>query len=172
MKINDKHIDSSSAMLRKVRIKEVGDTDFLVGEHADKTLVETTNERMIEEGKRQAVMEPLLLEMTRASLATESFSTTASSTGRRPRCRPGRDLGEEPHHLHGLKENVIMGRLVPAVHRDAHVSRHRRADRRARGSPRGRRAGGSESSSARRPVVAAPIDEPIDAGDEAPELVS
>jgi DNA-directed RNA polymerase subunit beta' len=100
-------------MLRKVRIKEVGDTDFLVGEHVDKTVVEQTNERMLTEGRRPATIEPLLLGITKASLSTESF-ISAASFQETTKVLTEAAIWGKTDHLHGLKENVIMGRLVPA----------------------------------------------------------
>jgi DNA-directed RNA polymerase subunit beta' len=114
VKINDKHIEIIvRQMLRKVRVKEVGDTDFLVGEHVDKTVVEQENERMVEEGKRTATIEPLLLGITKASLSTESF-ISAASFQETTKVLTEAAIWGKTDHLHGLKENVIMGRLVPA----------------------------------------------------------
>src|SRR5690606_33161187 len=79
VKINDKHIETIvRQMLRRVRIKEAGDTDFLVGEQVEKTTFEAVNERMRAEGKQEATAEPLLLGITKASLSTESFISAAS----------------------------------------------------------------------------------------------
>jgi DNA-directed RNA polymerase subunit beta' len=95
VRINDKHIEVIvRQMLRRVRVKEVGDTDFLVSEHVEKVVFETVNQRMLDEGKQPAVAEPLLLGITKASLSTESFISAASfqdsppsRSSRRPRSR-------------------------------------------------------------------------------------
>jgi DNA-directed RNA polymerase subunit beta' len=167
VKINDKHIEIIvRQMLRKVRIKEVGDTDFLVGEHVDKTVVESTNERMAEEGKRQAVMEPLLLGITKASLSTESF-ISAASFQETTKVLTEAAIWGKTDHLHGLKENVIMGRLVPAgtgmpMYRGIGVQID---------APEGllEDIEPEEVPIERpRPVVAAPVEEPLEVADEAP----
>ena len=114
VKINDKHIEIIvRQMLRKVRIKDVGDTEFLVGEHVDKRGVERRTQRMAEEGKRAATWEPLLLGITKASLSTESF-ISAASFQETTKVLTEAAIWGKTDHLHGLKENVIMGRLVPA----------------------------------------------------------
>jgi len=114
VKINDKHIETIiRQMLRKVRVKNVGDTDFLVGEHVDKLLFRRENERMRAEGKDEAVMEPLLLGITKASLSTESF-ISAASFQETTKVLTEAAIWGKTDELHGLKENVIMGRLIPA----------------------------------------------------------
>jgi DNA-directed RNA polymerase subunit beta' len=114
VKINDKHIEAIvRQMLRRVRVREVGDTDFLVGEQVEKTVFEETNERMLAEGKQPALAEPLLLGITKASLSTESF-ISAASFQETTKVLTEAAIWGKTDHLHGLKENVIMGRLVPA----------------------------------------------------------
>jgi DNA-directed RNA polymerase subunit beta' len=114
VKINDKHIEVIvRQMLRKVRITDAGDTDFLLGEHADKTTFLEVNERMIEEGNQPAVAEPQLLGITKASLSTESF-ISAASFQETTKVLTEAAIWGKVDHLRGLKENVIMGRLIPA----------------------------------------------------------
>ena len=114
VKINDKHIEIIvRQMLRKVRVKDVGDSEFLVGEHVDKTVVEQGNERLRAEGKREATFEALLLGITKASLSTESF-ISAASFQETTKVLTEAAIWGKTDNLHGLKENVIMGRLVPA----------------------------------------------------------
>ena len=114
VRINDKHIETIvRQMLRRVRVKDVGDTDFLVGEQVEKIHFERTNEQMLEEGKQPAVAEPLLLGITKASLSTESF-ISAASFQETTKVLTEASMWGKVDHLRGLKENVIMGRLVPA----------------------------------------------------------
>jgi DNA-directed RNA polymerase subunit beta' len=114
VKINDKHIETIvRQMLRRVRVKEVGDTDFLVGEQVEKGVFDAANERMAAEGKQPAVSEPLLLGITKASLSTESF-ISAASFQETTKVLTEAAIWGKTDHLHGLKENVIMGRLIPA----------------------------------------------------------
>ena len=114
VKINDKHIEVIvRQMLRRVRVKEVGDTDFLVGEQVERVVGEAVNRRMVEEGKQPAVFEPLLLGITKASLSTESF-ISAASFQETTKVLTEAAIWGKTDHLNGLKENVIMGRLIPA----------------------------------------------------------
>ncbi len=114
VKINDKHIEIIiRQMMRKLRVKEVGDTDFLIGEQVDKVEFEAANVRMKAEGKQLAEAEPLLLGITKASLSTESWISAASFQETTKVLTEGSIWGKTDH-LHGLKENVIMGRLIPA----------------------------------------------------------
>ncbi len=114
VRINDKHIEVIvRQMLRRVRIKEVGDTDFLVGDQVEKWRFDEENARVLTKGGEPAIAEPLLLGITKASLSTESFISAASFQ------ETTRVLTEAAIHgrvdrLVGLKENVIMGRLIPA----------------------------------------------------------
>ena len=114
VKINDKHIEVIvRQMMRKVRVNDVGDTDFLVGEHVDRVCFEETNQRMDAAGKERATAEPLLLGITKASLSTESF-ISAASFQETTKVLTEAAIWGKTDSLHGLKENVIMGRLVPA----------------------------------------------------------
>jgi DNA-directed RNA polymerase subunit beta' len=114
VKINDKHIETIvRQMLRKVRIKDPGDTDFLVGEHVDKPNFLAVNEQMAEEGKQLATGEPQLLGITKASLSTESF-ISAASFQETTKVLTEAAIWGKTDTLRGLKENVIMGRLIPA----------------------------------------------------------
>ena len=114
VKINDKHIEVIvRQMLRRVRIKEVGDTDFLIGEQVEKFIFDEVNHSVIENGGRPAIGEPLLLGITKASLSTESF-ISAASFQETTKVLTEAALAGKVDFLRGLKENVIMGRLIPA----------------------------------------------------------
>jgi DNA-directed RNA polymerase subunit beta' len=114
VRINDKHIEVIvRQMLRRIRVTEVGDTDFLVGEQVEKVVFEETNRRMIEAGKEPAIAEPLLLGITKASLSTGSF-ISAASFQETTKVLTEASMWGKVDHLRGLKENVIMGRLIPA----------------------------------------------------------
>jgi DNA-directed RNA polymerase subunit beta' len=114
VKINDKHIEVIvRQMLRRVKIKEVGDTNFLVDEQVEKFVFEEENERVIAQGGRPAIGEPLLLGITKASLSTESF-ISASAFQETTKVLTEAAICGKVDHLRGLKENVIMGRLIPA----------------------------------------------------------
>ncbi|MBX3290275.1 MAG: DNA-directed RNA polymerase subunit beta' [Acidobacteria bacterium] len=112
--INDKHIEVIvRQMLRWVKIKEVGDTDFLMEEQVDRFRYEDENRRVAEEGGKTAVGEPLLLGITKASLSTDSF-ISAASFQETTRVLTEAAISGRVDYLRGLKENVIMGRLIPA----------------------------------------------------------
>ncbi len=114
VKINDKHIEVIiRQMLRKVEIVDTGGTVFLRGEQMDRARVLEANERMTKDGKLPAIVDPILLGITKASLATESFISAASfqETTRVLTEAAVRGLKDD---LRGLKENVIVGRLIPA----------------------------------------------------------
>ena len=114
VRINDKHIEVIvRQMLRRVKIKEVGDTDFLIGEEVEKQIFEDVNEKALAEGGKPAIADPLLLGITKASLTTESF-ISAASFQETTRVLTDASVTGKVDHLRGLKENVIMGRLVPA----------------------------------------------------------
>ncbi len=114
VKINDKHIETIvRQMLRRVRVSDVGDTEFLVDEQVEKWLFEEENEKAMNAGKRPAVGEPLLLGITKASLSTESF-ISASSFQETTKVLTEAAVSGKVDYLRGLKENVIMGRLIPA----------------------------------------------------------
>jgi DNA-directed RNA polymerase subunit beta' len=112
--INDKHIEVIvRQMLRRVRIKEVGDTSFLVDEQVEKYVFERENARVMERGGQPAVAEPMLLGITKASLSTESF-ISASSFQETTKVLTEAAICGKTDDLTGIKENVIMGRLIPA----------------------------------------------------------
>nr|WP_330165371.1 DNA-directed RNA polymerase subunit beta' [Methylomonas sp. LL1] len=114
VKINDKHIEAIiRQMLRKVEITASGETDFVKGEQVERTLMNAVNEQAEKEGKIPASYESLLLGITKASLATESFISAASfqETTRVLTDAAVRGISDG---LNGLKENVIVGRLIPA----------------------------------------------------------
>jgi DNA-directed RNA polymerase subunit beta' len=114
VKINDKHIEVIvRQMLRRVIIKEVGDSNFLVGEHVERHLFEEENDRLKAQGKQPATAEPLLLGVTKASLSTESF-ISAASFQETTKVLTQAAISGKTDHLRGLKENVILGRLIPA----------------------------------------------------------
>jgi len=112
--INDKHIEVIvRQMLRWVRIKEVGDTEFLLEEQVDRFRFQDENERVIGAEGQTSVAEPLLLGITKASLSTESF-ISAASFQETTRVLTEAAISGRVDYLRGLKENVIMGRLIPA----------------------------------------------------------
>jgi DNA-directed RNA polymerase subunit beta' len=114
VKINDKHIEVIiRQMLRKIEIVEIGDTPFLRGEQMDRARVLDANDKVTKEGKLPAIADPILLGITKASLATESFISAASfqETTRVLTEAAVRGMKDD---LRGLKENVIVGRLIPA----------------------------------------------------------
>ena len=114
VRINDKHIEVIvRQMLRRVRIKEVGDTEFLVGDQIEKWRFEQENGRVLDEKGDPAIAEPLLLGITKASLSTESF-ISAASFQETTKVLTEASIHGKVDHLVGLKENVIMGRLIPA----------------------------------------------------------
>ena len=114
VKNNDKHIEAIvRQMLKRVRIKDPGDTILLVGEAIEKHIFFEENERVIEQGGRPASAEPLLLGITRASLSTDSWLSAASFQETTRVLTEAACEGKEDY-LRGLKENVIMGRLIPA----------------------------------------------------------
>ena len=129
VKINDKHIEVIiRQMLRKVEVAHTGDTALLRGEQLDRARVSDVNERIAEQGKIEARIEPVLLGITKASLATESFISAASfqETTRVLTEAAVRGLKDD---LRGLKENVIVGRLIPAgTGSFYHQRRRRRSD--------------------------------------------
>ncbi len=114
VKINDKHIEVIvRQMLKRVKIKESGDTLNIEGEFVDKYSFNESNERVVSEGGRPAVAEPFLLGITKASLNTESF-LSAASFQETTRVLTEASVEGKIDHLTGLKENVLMGRLIPA----------------------------------------------------------
>ena len=114
VKINDKHIEVIvRQMLRRIRVTDVGDTTFLVDEQVEKHIFEEENERVLEKNGVAAKGEPLLLGITKASLSTESF-ISASSFQETTKVLTEAAIQGKIDYLRGLKENVIMGRLIPA----------------------------------------------------------
>ena len=112
--INDKHIEVIvRQMLQKVDIVDPGDTDFLAGEQVDQTELEAANEIMRADGKKPAVGTPVLLGITKASLQTRSF-ISAASFQETTRVLTEAAVNGKVDTLEGLKENVIVGRLIPA----------------------------------------------------------
>ena len=114
VKINDKHIEVIvRQMLRKVKIVDPGDTTFLPDENVLKYVFEEENRKVIAQGKRHAKGEPVLLGITRAALTTDSW-ISAASFQETTRVLTDASISGRVDYLHGLKENVIMGRLIPA----------------------------------------------------------
>ena len=112
--INDKHIEVIvRQMMRWVKVEDVGDTEFLVDEQVDKVRFTEENERIIADNGRPATGRPLLLGITKASLSTESF-ISAASFQETTRVLTEASISGKVDHLRGLKENVTMGRLIPA----------------------------------------------------------
>ncbi len=114
VRINDKHIEVIvRQMLRRVKVKDPGDSTMLVGDQIEKGRFEDLNNGLLEDGKRPVIAEPMLLGITKASLATESFISAASFQETTKVLTEAAVYGWTDH-LRGLKENVIMGRLIPA----------------------------------------------------------
>ncbi len=114
VKINDKHIEVViRQMLRRVKIREVGDTDFLVDEVVEKHRFDEVNRQILAMGGIPSKAESLLLGITKASLSTESF-LSAASFQETTRVLTEAAINGSIDHLRGCKENVIMGRLIPA----------------------------------------------------------
>jgi DNA-directed RNA polymerase subunit beta' len=114
VKINDKHIETIvRQMLRRVQIKEVGDTNFLADDQVDRIAFEVENNKVLAEGGQPAIGEPIMLGITKASLSTESF-ISAASFQETTKVLTQASIQGKVDSLRGLKENVIMGRLIPA----------------------------------------------------------
>jgi DNA-directed RNA polymerase subunit beta' len=112
--INDKHIEViARQMMRWVKIEDVGDTEFLIDEQVDKFRFLEENERVISESSKPATAQPLLLGITKASLSTDSF-ISAASFQETTRVLTEASISGKVDYLRGLKENVTMGRLIPA----------------------------------------------------------
>ncbi len=112
--INDKHIEVIvRQMMRWVKVEEVGDTEFLIEEQVDKFRFQEENERVLATGNAPAKGRPLLLGITKASLSTDSF-ISAASFQETTRVLTEASISGKVDHLRGLKENVTMGRLIPA----------------------------------------------------------
>ena len=133
VKINDKHIEVIvRQMLRKVTIKEGGDTRFLTGEQLELARVQEENEVILGNGKMPATFERDLLGITKASLSTESF-ISAASFQETTRVLTDAAVTGKQDDLRGLKENVIVGRLIPAGTGLAYHNERRRKRREANG---------------------------------------
>jgi DNA-directed RNA polymerase subunit beta' len=132
--INDKHIEVIvRQMLRWVKISDVGDTDFLLDEQVDRFRFTDENERIVGVDGEPAKAEPLLLGITKASLSTDSF-ISAASFQETTRVLTEAAISGRVDYLRGLKENVIMGRLIPAgtgmeYYRNVRVERDTTAER-------------------------------------------
>jgi DNA-directed RNA polymerase subunit beta' len=114
VEINDKHIEVIvRQMLRKVKITDPGDTEFLWGEQVEKQTFQEVNQKAVAEGRRPAEASPVLLGITKAALETESFISAASFQDTTRVLTKAATLGMVDQ-LRGFKENVIMGRLIPA----------------------------------------------------------
>ena len=114
VKINDKHIEVIvRQMLRRVKIKEVGNTRFLADDSVERWQFDEENQKVLSEGGSPAVGEPLMLGITKASLSTESF-ISAASFQETTKVLTQASIEGKVDCLRGLKENVIMGRLIPA----------------------------------------------------------
>ena len=129
VKINDKHIEVIvRQMLRRVRITDKGDTTFIPGEELERAEVLTTNESVLAEEKKPAKFEYVLKGITKASLATDSFISAASFQETTRVLTEAAILGKRDE-LRGLKENVIVGRLIPAGSGMAHHLNRKEAAR-------------------------------------------
>ena len=114
MKISDKHIEVIiRQMLRRVHITDAGDTHFITGEQVERADVMIANEQAIAEGKEPARFDNVLLGITKASLSTDSFISAASFQETTRVLTEAAIMGKRDD-LRGLKENVIVGRLIPA----------------------------------------------------------
>jgi DNA-directed RNA polymerase subunit beta' len=112
--ISDKHIELIvRQMTRRIGVQEPGDTSFLPGERADAKVFRDTNRRMVEDGKKPAEGRPELMGITKASLATESW-LSAASFQETTRVLTEAAIDGKGDNLIGLKENIIIGKLIPA----------------------------------------------------------
>jgi len=115
VEIHDKHIELIvRQMLKKVRVESAGDTDLLPGQLVDRVALERENARVKKEKKERATFEPLILGITKASLATESF-LSAASFQETTKVLTDASIEGKVDRLLGLKENVIIGKLIPAA---------------------------------------------------------
>ena len=114
VRINDKHIEVIvRQMLRRVQITSAGESKFMLGEQVEWWKFEDERDRLINEGLTPAVAEPMLLGVTKASLSTESF-ISAASFQETTKVLTNAAMAGKVDELSGLKENVIMGRLISA----------------------------------------------------------
>jgi DNA-directed RNA polymerase subunit beta' len=115
VEIHDKHIELIvRQMLKKVRVEAAGDTELLPGQLVDRVVLERENARVKKEKGEQATFEPIILGITKASLATESF-LSAASFQETPKVLTDAAIEGKVDRLNGLKENVIIGKLIPAA---------------------------------------------------------
>ena len=127
VRINDKHIEIIvRQMMRRVKVVDAGSTDLIVEEQVDRKRFEEVNKEMMAKGGKPAIAEPLILGVTKASLSTESFISAASFQETTKVLTDASIAGTEDY-LRGLKENVIMGRIIPAgtgvpVYKDVSIS--------------------------------------------------
>jgi DNA-directed RNA polymerase subunit beta' len=128
VQINDKHIEIIvRQMLKNVRITDAGDTEFLIGDKIEKTTFRKANDAVLKKKKKPAAAEPMLQGITKASLTTDSFISAASFQETTRVLTEAATMGREDS-LMGLKENIIMGHLIPAgtgidIHRDIDLDR-------------------------------------------------
>ncbi len=114
VRINDKHIEVIvRQMMRRVKIIDPGDTDYITEEQIDRIKFDDANQEVIKKGKEPAVAEPLILGITKASLSTDSF-ISAASFQETTKVLTNASIAAKEDYLMGLKENVIMGRIIPA----------------------------------------------------------
>ena len=114
VEMNDKHIEVIvRQMLKKVRVEEKGDSEFLPGTSVDALDFEEVNEQLVAEGKRPAEGKQVMLGITKASLATNSF-LSAASFQETTKVLTNAAIEGKMDHLHGLKENLLIGHLIPA----------------------------------------------------------
>ncbi len=114
VEINDKHIEIIvRQMMRMMKIEDPGDTDFVIGEYVDRNIVQETNLSIQAKGGEPAKARPVLLGITKAALATESF-IAAASFQETTRVLNSAAIAGKVDNLRGIKENVIVGRLIPA----------------------------------------------------------
>ena len=114
MKINDKHIETIvRQMLQKVEVLDRGETSLLMGDQVDAVIARRINEEAVADGKKPAVLEAVLQGITKASLQTGSF-ISAASFQETTRVLTEAAVSSREDNLSGLKENVIVGRLIPA----------------------------------------------------------
>jgi DNA-directed RNA polymerase subunit beta' len=126
VKINDKHIEVIvRQMLRRATVVEPGDSSFLPGEQVERAQILEENETLETDGKQPAIYERDLLGITKASLSTESF-ISAASFQETTRVLTEASISGKRDKLRGLKENVIVGRLIPAGTGLAHHQERRR----------------------------------------------
>ena len=125
--INDKHIEVIvRQMLQKVEVDDAGETELIQGEQLDRIEFDELNARTVAEGKKPAVAHPVLLGITKASLQTRSF-ISAASFQETTRVLTEAAISGKVDNLRGLKENVIVGRVIPAgsgmdYYRDFHMA--------------------------------------------------